>query len=725
METRNTLRIGDFDVEPSLNRLRKGHEVLAVEPRVMDLLMLLAESPGQVFGRDEILQRVWSEANVQDDALRRVVTLLRRVLDDDPKQPQYIETITRRGYRLVAPVSRPDIGSPGSRPDTGSRPDAGSRPDTGSPQDPKPVESVAATAPRLWVGVAVGALLIFGLSVTMIRPVQREAASPETRPNLRPLTSLPGHESDPAFSADGTRVAFIHQQDGKSTLMVKGIRDSEARRLLQRPWLTSPAWSPDGDRVLVATRGSDCEILSVSIDSGSILSASVHSGSVQDPSTVQSLYTCSEGERVDTILQPDDDTLIFGRRPARFGSPWRVHRYDLVTHESTQLTLPVEPGYGDVFLALSADRQKVAVIRDLVGGRSKLLILDLASGAQEVIDHFPDTIWRVAWSPDGKSLVFADGTDLYRFGLESHTTQRLISSPRDLLQPSVSPVGDRVAVVDQRLLSNIVRQQNPLIDLVGEPEVVASSTRAEFMPRFGPNGDRLAFISGRSGRSEIWVSGADGEVERLFGIDRPNHIHAFLWSPAGDRIAVSDHHGRLLIVDVATGDSEVAPGAPFSGGLLDWSADGSSIYRLEITDGSPEAWKVGLNDGERRQITRCGIKAAQESPDGKSLYVMRQHTPGLWRVELEGDGRPTKILDDVVWFTWKLSDRGIYSFEWASGQTGIYFRESASGEPVLGEPVLMVPLPALKLDFSVSNDHRWLAYAQALPPDGDIILIEG
>ena len=694
METLNTLRIGDYEVEPSLNRLRKGDEVLTVEPRVMDLLMLLAESPGQVFGRDEILQRVWSEANVQDDALRRVVTLLRRVLDDDPKQPQYIETITRRGYRLVAPVSRPD---------TDLRP------------DPSPTEAVKTTNPRLWVGVAAGVLLIFGLSVAMIQPTQREAQL-----EMRPLTSLPGDESDPAFSADGNSIAFIHEQGGESTLMVKGIRDGGARELLQRPRLTGPTWSPDGDRVVVATRGTDCEILSAS---------------VQDPPTVQRLYTCSEGERLDTILQPDNETLIFSRRPARFGSAWRVHRYDLITQESTQLTLPVEPGFGDVFLALSADRQKVAVIRQLIGDRSKLLILDWVSGAQEVIEPFPDTIWRVSWSPDGKSLVYADGTDLYRFGLESHTTERLMSSPRDLGQPSVSPVGDRVAVVDQRLLSDIVRQQNPLVDPVDEPEVVASSTRAEYMPRFGPNGDRLAFISGRSGRSEIWTSGSDGELERLFGLDRPNHIHAFLWSPIGDRIAVADHHSRLLIVDVATGDSKVVPGAPSDGGLLDWSADGSSIYRLEITDGSPEAWKVGLDDGNRRQITRCGVRTAQESPDGKALYVTRRHTPGLWRVELEGDGRATKILDDVTWYTWKSSDRGIYSFERILDQTGIYFRELAAGvpasgtpavgAPALGEPVLVVPLPALKLDFSVSKDHRWLAYAQALPPEGDIILIEG
>ena len=683
METLDTLRIGDFEVEPSLNRLHKGQEVLTVEPRVMDLLMLLAESPGQVFGRDEILERVWSETKVQDDALRRVVTLLRRVLDDDPKQPRYIETITRRGYRLVAPVSRP-VPKP-------------------SP-DPKPPEPVAPTGPRLLVGLSVGVLLVIVLSVAMVRPVQRDTA-PSSQPDLRPLTSLPGHESDPAFSADGTRVAFLHEHGDQDTLMVKDIQDGEARHILQRPRLTSPAWSPDGDRVLVATRGDDCEILS----------ASVH-----DPSAVQSLYTCSEGERVDTVLQPDDDTLLFTRRPARFGSPWRVHRYDLVTQESTQLTLPVEPGYGDLFLALSADRRQVAVIRNLVGSRSKLLILDWVSGTQELIDPFPDTVWRVSWSPDGNSLVFADNTDLFRFSLENHTTERLLSSPRDLNQPSVSPVGNRVAVVDQQLLSNIVRQPNPLVDPVDEPEVVASSTRAEFMPRFGPNGDRLAFLSGRSGRSEIWVSGPDGGLDRLFGLDRPNHIHAFLWSPAGDRIAVSDHHSRLLIVDVATGEPEVVPSTPSNGGLLDWSAEGASIYRLEVTDGSPEAWKVSLEDGTRRQVTRCGVRAAQESPDGKALFVTRRHTPGLWRVELEGDGRATKILDDVTWFTWKSSDRGIYSFEAISDQTGIYFRES-----VVGEPVLMVPLPALKLDFSVSNDHRWLAYAQALLPEGDIILIAG
>ena len=396
MQTRNSLRIGEFDVEPSLNRLHKGLEVLTVEPRVMDLLVLLAESPGQVFGRDEILQRVWPETKVQDDALRRVVALLRRVFDDDPKAPRYIETVTRRGYRLVAPVSHPAA---------------------------KPNDSVASRSPRLLWGM----LLFVGFGVATGWLAQRGGA-PGIQLDLRPLTSLPGHESEPAFSADGNSVAFIHEEGGRKALLVKGIRDGEARQILQRPRLSAPAWSPDGNRVLVVVPGSDCQILSVE---------------VRDPSTVRSLYACSEGERLGEVLQPDDKTLIFSRRPARFGSPWRVHRYDLVTHESVQLTLPDEPGYGDVFLTLSPDRQKVAVIRSLIVERSKLLILDWASGAQEVIDHFPDTSWHASWSADAKSLLFADGTGLYRLGLDGGAAQRLIPSPRDLRQPSVSPVGHR------------------------------------------------------------------------------------------------------------------------------------------------------------------------------------------------------------------------------------------------------------------------------------------
>jgi len=75
-----------------------------LEPKVMDLLFLLAGAPGKVFGREQILEALWPGLIVGDDALARSVSKLRQALGDDAKAPRYIETISKRGYRLLADV---------------------------------------------------------------------------------------------------------------------------------------------------------------------------------------------------------------------------------------------------------------------------------------------------------------------------------------------------------------------------------------------------------------------------------------------------------------------------------------------------------------------------------------------------------------------------------------------------------------------------------------------
>jgi TolB-like protein len=87
----------------------------------MRLLVCLAERAGEVVSIDELLDQVWSEVVVSQDSVYQAVTSLRRVLGDDAKQPTYIETVPRLGYRMVAKVSpwldepsAPTESSPGS-----------------------------------------------------------------------------------------------------------------------------------------------------------------------------------------------------------------------------------------------------------------------------------------------------------------------------------------------------------------------------------------------------------------------------------------------------------------------------------------------------------------------------------------------------------------------------------------------------------------------------------
>ncbi|HET9408024.1 MAG TPA: winged helix-turn-helix domain-containing protein [Candidatus Sulfotelmatobacter sp.] len=107
MERLSTMiRIGDWCVNPASGQISRGAETARLEVRATRLLLYLAEQAGEVVSIDELLDQVWAGVNVSPDSVYQAVASLRRLLGDDPKQPKYIETVPRLGYRMVAKVSR-------------------------------------------------------------------------------------------------------------------------------------------------------------------------------------------------------------------------------------------------------------------------------------------------------------------------------------------------------------------------------------------------------------------------------------------------------------------------------------------------------------------------------------------------------------------------------------------------------------------------------------------
>jgi len=100
-----TLRIGAWCVNPMLGEISRDGETARVEARTMRLLLCLAEHAGKVVSIDDLLNQVWSDVIVTPDSVYQAVASLRRLLGDDPKQPTYIATVPRLGYRMVATVS--------------------------------------------------------------------------------------------------------------------------------------------------------------------------------------------------------------------------------------------------------------------------------------------------------------------------------------------------------------------------------------------------------------------------------------------------------------------------------------------------------------------------------------------------------------------------------------------------------------------------------------------
>ena len=104
MSAQTPFQMGPVRVEPAVNRITTEKGVFELEPQVMDLLVYLAQAKGEVRSKDEIASALWPDASVNDDALSRTVWKLRQALGDDAKSPRFVQTVSRRGYRLIAPV---------------------------------------------------------------------------------------------------------------------------------------------------------------------------------------------------------------------------------------------------------------------------------------------------------------------------------------------------------------------------------------------------------------------------------------------------------------------------------------------------------------------------------------------------------------------------------------------------------------------------------------------
>jgi DNA-binding winged helix-turn-helix (wHTH) protein/Flp pilus assembly protein TadD len=97
-------RLGRWVVQPSLNSITLNGTITRLEPKAMEVLVCLAEHAGNVVSKEQLIGKVWTDLFVSDDVLTRCISDLRRALDDNPKAPQVIETIPKRGYRLLKKV---------------------------------------------------------------------------------------------------------------------------------------------------------------------------------------------------------------------------------------------------------------------------------------------------------------------------------------------------------------------------------------------------------------------------------------------------------------------------------------------------------------------------------------------------------------------------------------------------------------------------------------------
>ena len=201
------LRIGDWCVNPATGQLSKNGEVVRLEARTLRLLMVLANRAGETVSIDQLLDQVWSGVVVTQDSVYQAVTSLRRLLGDDARQPAYIATVPRLGYRMVAPVS----------PWTDE--EISPAPMIASAVESAPAPAVLAVRRWPWIAGAVGAAVL-GLFLWRATP------PPEKSVAVLPFLDITSQDMNQEYFADGMTEELINRLSRLPGFKVPSATDS-------------------------------------------------------------------------------------------------------------------------------------------------------------------------------------------------------------------------------------------------------------------------------------------------------------------------------------------------------------------------------------------------------------------------------------------------------------------------------------------------------------------
>ena len=213
------ITIGDWTVRPSLNLVERDGASIKLEPRAMDLLVYLVNARDRVVSPDELLRHVWQGRVFDGGIVYKRINQLRNALGDGTRGSRFIETIPKRGYRLIAPVIVEDANEPSSslvEPVREHRAPPAAAPTNGS------ASQLVSRKLRPWLAaVGVAVLLIAGLGAMRLRDLAGgSAASDAFRTSVAVLPFVSINGPDDEYFSDGLTEELLNRLSGVAELRV-------------------------------------------------------------------------------------------------------------------------------------------------------------------------------------------------------------------------------------------------------------------------------------------------------------------------------------------------------------------------------------------------------------------------------------------------------------------------------------------------------------------------
>ena len=655
---------GLFEADLRSGELRKSGTRIKIQSQPFRVLTVLLERPGEVVTREELQQRLWGiDTTVDfDHSLGTAVNKIREALGDSADNPRFIETLAKRGYRFIAPVTPADPPAP-----------AAYQPPPAPPvrePPPQPVASAPVQPPSLWRSRSrTVALAALGVAVLVIAlsAWSWSHGVPPTLPTMVSQITFSGRvspgdpffESLPSSATDGSRLFFLQIQDGRSTLSQALIVDGESSLISLPSEIASPSLgdiSKDGSKLLVRNHlAPDAEqalwiVPTIGGGARRLANALGHDGTWM-PDGKHILIASGS----DLIVAQEDGTG--GRKFA--------------TLQGRAFWLRWSPDGSRLRFTLINPKDHTTSLWEAAADGSH--VHPLLHGANSSLMECCGN-----WTTDGKYFVFQmtrnGTTNIWGMtekssflGPKPYVPWQITNGPLSYQAPITARTGHQLFFLGMDARYDLLRYDSTVKQFVPYGKTLHGVGRTVF----SRDGQWVAWV--RPGDGSLWCSRSDGS-ERLQLSASPIQVFVLHWSPDDRQVAFMGREPgkpwKVYLVPAAGGTPQMLLDEDRNEADPDWSPDGRYI----VFGRPPEVMAEGtvpkaihILDLQTHQVTTLpgseGMFSPRWSPDGRYIAA----TPlGEENVQIFD-------MDRKTWTT--LATHTVSDLEWSHDGRWIYFHD--------------------------------------------------
>ncbi len=643
--SKHLYKFGEFTLDINEKILVSENGRISLTPKVFELLILFVENSEKLITKDEILEKIWADSFVEEGNLTFTVNQLRKVLNDNARQPNFIETIPKRGYRFIAKVKKtiPDnqtveIFTEKSAPE-------------------KPNETISQTIKSRPVFFTLfGIIGIIGLSFLLWGNIITKPKSDFSAAKFENLTNS-GTSRRAAISPDGNLVAYITQINGLDSIWIRQLKNNTNLQIFAptNDVIRRMRFSADGQSIFF--------IKGIKGGQSSLFKMSAIGGVPQE--------VLVDIEDV-LALSPDGKQIAF----VKMIEPKKTWSLSVANIDGSEEKNLITRNISDPIWAVAWSNTKPSITfaaGETGTGKTNVSIFEFDFTNQterQLTEQKWFQIKDLAWTSDDENLLLAgreklsDQNELWKYLPLKNTFEKYGTDTNYYTEFNLT--ADNKTLIATRAAPDFNLSVMDTGKLNSETKPIVESYRGV---SWSAVNNKIAYSSTVSGNDDIWIMNPDGSEQKQLTFDKSTD---FLpkFSPDGKTIVyVSSNSGTLHIWKMNLDGSEPRQLTDGNGELSpNISPDGKWLIFHSSAD--EKLWKMPFEGGEKMKLAEHALRS-EISPDGKSVVFLYP-------------SNDSKITSTIQIFSFETGEKlrefkvdgkslSAWRFVWNDGGTGFYY----------------------------------------------------